>query len=83
MLGMAHYIFSGGGGGGNSSVDWPCLREARIRKLLVSGMNLKIKHILQLNVFLILFHYFVRIPGTVTHTAIGSSIPRFQSVNTF
>ena len=33
--------------------------------------------------FPILFHYFVRIPGTVTRTAMGSSIPWFQSVNTF
>ena len=51
----------------NSSVVWPCPREALIRKLVVSGTNLKIKHVLQLNV-----------SPTVTRTVIGSSTP-FQA----
>jgi len=43
----------------------------------------KIKHVLQSNVFPILLLYFVRISGTVTGAVIGSSIPWFQSVNAF
>ena len=35
------------------------------------------------NVFPILCLYFVSIPRTVTRAVIGSSTPRFQSVNTF
>ena len=53
------------------------------KKLLFSGTNLKIKHVPQSNVFFILFLHFVCMPGTVTRTVIGSSIPRFQYVNTF
>jgi len=67
----------------NSSVDWSCPRKARIRKCAVSGTNVKIKHVLQSSVSPILLLYFVRISGTVTGAVIGSSIPWFQSVNTF
>ena len=45
--------------------------------------NSKLLYKASINVFPILCLYFVSIPGTVTRAVIGSSTPRFQSVNTF
>ena len=50
--------------------------------------NLKIKHVLQslyysTTMFSPFCLYFVGVPRTVTRAVIGSSTPRFQSVNTF
>ena len=62
---------------------FPFIGQGRFTKEFENQTRTTVAVLQYYNVFPILCLYFVSIPRTVTREVIGSSTPRFQSVNTF
>ena len=62
---------------------FPFIGQGRFTNELENQTRTTVALLKYYNVFPILCLYFVSIPRTVTRAVIGSSTPRFQSVNTF